>query len=152
MMKRKTISGVLIFMLIFILLVWAIYSVRRPVACSQIEETGLRSLDFNETDVNEMLNWLEETNRASKQSVYKTKSSNNIENLKWQTPEGDYYATFYNDTLVKVSIYWRNLEPTGKEVAQHSTGIRKTIVQSSARSLWKAGPVVWVETTGVGGP
>ncbi|MCB0155148.1 MAG: hypothetical protein KDF65_10165 [Anaerolineae bacterium] len=37
-------------------------------------------------------------------------------------------------------------------VAQHSTGIRKTIVQSSARSLWKAGPVVWVETTGVGGP
>lgn len=89
-MEQKLAFKISIIGLILLLLGVGIYLWRKPVTCSKIEEQALRSLDFNRTDVDEMLHWLETTHQALIRPVQKYETIAGETELKWQGLSGIY--------------------------------------------------------------
>ncbi len=118
-MKHKLILIIPVVVIILLALLWAgNYWRRRTVDCSQIEETALRSLDFKETDVREMLKWVASTYQVPKSSLSEYETMDGATGLNWQVSGNVYYARFYDDELRDVLVYWKGLEPSGKKIVE----------------------------------
>jgi hypothetical protein len=95
---------------------------RTPVACAEIEEKSLRSLEFNRLSMEDMHRWLEERSPFEGVNIHESIPDKGDDNgLLWEHTNGKYDARFREGILRRINIlwsYWEHicLTPTADEV------------------------------------
>lgn len=117
----------------------------KPIACPQIEEKSLRSLEFGRLSAKDMRQWLAQSSLFEGAKISTSSTPGGFKDfLTWEDGETQYFAGFRQDTLVRIWVNWpndRNILPSGEAVV---TCLGNPDLYQAVRTVNPGGPYIKV--------
>jgi hypothetical protein len=128
----------LVFLVMVLLLAMVGCIPRVAIDCNQIEDITLRELDFDQQNLNEFTEWIENTYQIKSSDILSGSYQNQANltpltnSIGWAFNNKLYRAHFLEDQLVRITVEWEGALPDIEEV-QECLGVPESYVASYQR-------------------